>query len=63
MIRVGYITNDNQEHSAGEFFGVPDANACMDQLIAETADRTDIQNYFFAKVIGEEVNRYGFIDP
>ncbi len=49
MIRVGYITNDNQEHSAGEFFGVPDANACMDQLIADTADRTDIQNYFLQR--------------
>lgn len=63
MIRVGFQTNDGQEIIGGEFIGAPDANACMDQLIADNANRDDIVTYYLELVIGDDVHRYGYIDP
>ncbi len=63
MIRVGYETNDGQTVIGGAFIGAPDANACMAQLIIDNSHRADIVTYYYERVVGDEVERIGYVDP
>lgn len=63
MIKVGYLKKDGQEIIAEQFVGAPDANHCMEQLIANHANKDNIEYYFFELVTENGLHRYGYIDP